>query len=113
AHAYGAPPIVVETRRGSSGWALSVSDHGKGIAPEDLIKASRPFVRLDPARGGSGHSGLGLAIVERLARRAGGECEVGNQMDGGLQVVMTFPFDTATRPAAERRAGPQHEERAL
>ncbi|MDR5811234.1 ATP-binding protein [Caballeronia sp. LZ019] len=113
AHAYGAPPIVIETRRGAIGWTLSVSDHGKGIAPADLIKAARPFVRLDPARGGSGHSGLGLAIVERLARRAGGECEIGNHAEGGLQVVMTFPFDVATRPVTERRAGPQHEERAL
>ncbi|EKS68351.1 MULTISPECIES: ATP-binding protein [Caballeronia] len=113
AHAYGAPPVVIETRREAKGWVLSVSDHGKGIAPDDLIKASRPFVRLDPARGGSGHSGLGLAIVERLARRAGGECEIGNRADGGLQVTMTFPFDSATRPVQERRAGSQHEERAL
>ncbi|WP_250450790.1 ATP-binding protein [Caballeronia sp. ATUFL_M2_KS44] len=113
AHAYGAPPIVIETRRGPNGWVLVVADHGNGIAPDDLIKASRPFVRLDPARGGSGHSGLGLAIVERLARRAGGECEVGNHAQGGLQVLMTFPFDIATRPVTERRAGPQHEERAL
>ncbi|WP_277187254.1 ATP-binding protein [Caballeronia sp. BR00000012568055] len=115
AHAYGAPPVVISTRRAANGkgWVLSVSDHGKGIAPDDLIKASRPFVRLDPARGGSGHSGLGLAIVERLARRAGGECEIGNHADGGLQVVMTFPADAATRPINERRAGPQTEERAL
>ncbi|MDR5802645.1 ATP-binding protein [Caballeronia sp. LP006] len=112
AHAYGAAPIVIATRRAAKGWVLTVSDHGKGIAPDDLIKASRPFVRLDPARGGSGHSGLGLAIVERLARRAGGECEVGNQPAGGLQVVMTFPFDVATQPTSERRVGAQHEERA-
>jgi two-component system osmolarity sensor histidine kinase EnvZ len=113
AHAYGAPPIVIETRRAANGWVLRVADHGGGIAPDDLIKASRPFVRLDPARGGSGHSGLGLAIVERLARRAGGECEIGNHEAGGLQVVMTFPLDVATRHVAERRAGPQHEERAV
>ncbi|WP_244848217.1 ATP-binding protein [Caballeronia sp. SL2Y3] len=113
AHAYGAAPIVIETRREAKGWVLSVSDHGKGIAPDDLIKASRPFVRLDPARGGSGHSGLGLAIVERLARRAGGECEIGNQVDGGLQVAMTFPFDPAARTVPPRRAGAPHEERAF
>ncbi|SAL44709.1 sensor signal transduction histidine kinase [Caballeronia choica] len=113
AHAYGAPPIVIETSRGAHGWVLRVADHGAGIAPEDLIKASRPFVRLDPARGGSGHSGLGLAIVERLARRIGGECEIGNHEGGGLQVVMTFPFDVATRPVAERRTGSQREERTI
>jgi two-component system, OmpR family, osmolarity sensor histidine kinase EnvZ len=113
AHAYGSPPIVIETRRMAKHWELVVSDHGKGIAPDDLIKASRPFVRLDPARGGSGHSGLGLAIVERLARRAGGECVVGNGAEGGLRVTMTFPFDLATQVVAERRAGPQHEERTV
>jgi two-component system, OmpR family, osmolarity sensor histidine kinase EnvZ len=111
AHAYGAPPVTIESRRSAKAWVLTVSDHGKGIAPDDLIKASRPFVRLDPARGGSGHSGLGLAIVERLARRAGGECEIGNREDGGLRVVMTFPFDLAVKVVTERRAGPQHEER--
>ena len=99
AHAYGAPPVVVATARTQAGWALSVSDHGRGIAPQDLVNASRPFVRLDPARGGNGHSGLGLAIVERLVRRQGGVCEIGNAQDGGLRVAMIFPL-TATAPSA-------------
>jgi two-component system osmolarity sensor histidine kinase EnvZ len=100
AHAYGAPPIIVRTARTSDGWLLSVSDHGGGIAPQDLIHASRPFVRLDPARGGNGHSGLGLAIVERLVRRLGGACEIGNAENGGLRVDMTFPRETQIRATA-------------
>jgi len=100
AHAYGAPPVVVETARTADGWLLAVGDHGKGIAPRDLIDASRPFVRLDPARGGNGHSGLGLAIVERLVRRMGGECEIGNAHDGGLRVTMRFPRDVPVSVAA-------------
>lgn len=51
--------------------------------------------------------------MERLARRAGGECEIGNQVDGGLQVAMTFPFDPAARTVPPRRAGAPHEERVL
>jgi two-component system osmolarity sensor histidine kinase EnvZ len=101
AHAYGAPPVVVATARTQAGWTLSVSDHGRGIAPLDLVNASRPFVRLDPARGGNGHSGLGLAIVERLVRRQGGTCEIGNAPDGGLRVTMTFPLAAAARPAQQ------------
>jgi hypothetical protein len=31
-----------------------------------------PFQRLDASRGGSGHSGLGLAIAARVARNHGG-----------------------------------------
>ncbi|MGE8162946.1 ATP-binding protein [Paraburkholderia sp. NPDC080076] len=100
AHAYGAPPIVVATARSSQGFTLSVSDSGSGIAAQDLINASRPFVRLDPARGGNGHSGLGLAIVERLVRRAGGEWEIGNHGGRGLRVLMSFPFEVLPRVAA-------------
>ncbi len=103
AHAYGAPPVVIATARTQTGWELSVSDHGRGISPQDLANASRPFVRLDPARGGNGHSGLGLAIVDRLVRRLGGACEIGNAQGHGLRVTMTFPF------AATSRAAPQSE----
>jgi two-component system osmolarity sensor histidine kinase EnvZ len=100
AHAYGAPPIVVETARTPDGFTLAVSDNGGGIAVHDLISASRPFVRLDPARGGNGHSGLGLAIVERLVRRAGGEWEIGNHEGRGLRVLIRFPFDAVSREAS-------------
>ena len=92
AHAYGQPPIIVSTARTSSGYTLAVQDNGEGIAAQDLMNASRPFVRLDPARGGNGHSGLGLAIVERLVRRAGGEWEIGNHGGRRLRVLMTFSF---------------------
>jgi two-component system, OmpR family, osmolarity sensor histidine kinase EnvZ len=101
AHAYGAPPIVIESERGEEGFSLTVRDHGNGIADQDLTQASRPFVRLDPARGGNGHSGLGLAIVERLVRRAGGELAIGNSESGGLAVRMTFAFDVVERTVSE------------
>ena len=96
AHAYGAPPIIVSTACTPAAYTLAVQDNGEGIAAQDLINASRPFVRLDPARGGKGHSGLGLAIVERLVRRAGGECEIGNYGGLGLRVLMTFPVEPAS-----------------
>ncbi|GAB7522421.1 ATP-binding protein [Paraburkholderia sp. 2C] len=97
AHAYGAPPVVVATSRAVDGYSLSISDNGSGIAAQDLINAARPFVRLDPARGGNGHSGLGLAIVERLVRRAGGTWEIGNHDGRGLRVMMKFPLEAVSR----------------
>lgn len=100
AHAYGAPPIVVATARTTAGYTLSVQDNGAGIAAQDLVNASRPFVRLDPARGGNGHSGLGLAIVERLVRRVGGEWEIGNHGGRGLRILMTFPLQAVARAAS-------------
>jgi two-component system osmolarity sensor histidine kinase EnvZ len=91
AHAYGAAPITISTWRETGRWYLRVCDSGQGISPADLAAATRPFVRLDPARGGNGHSGLGLAIVDRLARHAGGTCEIDNRPAGGLQVTLSFP----------------------
>lgn len=101
AHAYGAPPVRIATERGAEGYVLTVSDGGKGIAQRDLADATRPFVRLDPARGGNGHSGLGLAIVERLVQRTGGQCRIGNQEQGGLRIEMVFPFDVVPKPERE------------
>lgn len=91
AYNYGAAPVTISTGRRGSEWFVAVSDQGKGIPETELTSASRPFVRLDPARGGNAHCGLGLAIVERLARRAGGECVLANPPGSGLRVEMRFP----------------------
>ncbi len=56
-------------------------------------------MRLDPARGGNAHSGLGLAIVDRLVRQGGGRLALDNRPEGGLRVEMVFPF-TALAQAA-------------
>nr|WP_284700856.1 ATP-binding protein [Robbsia betulipollinis] len=80
----GAGPVI------TSGWFVAVSDEGNGIPEAELGSASRPFVRLDPARGGNAHCGLGLAIVERLAQRAGGQCVLSNGPAGGLRVELRF-----------------------
>jgi two-component system osmolarity sensor histidine kinase EnvZ len=72
--AHGAPPLRLVLRDGGSeGFEIQVWDRGPGIAPGQWAGALAPFHRLDPARGGQeGHCGLGLAIVERIARDHGG-----------------------------------------
>jgi two-component system, OmpR family, osmolarity sensor histidine kinase EnvZ len=54
-------------------WALAVFDGGEGMTPEQFEHALQPFVRLDESTGGSGHCGLGLAIVHQLAHQLGGQ----------------------------------------
>lgn len=53
------------------GIALSVADRGEGIAPEQQALARSAFGRLDRARSVPG-AGLGLALVEAVARLHGG-----------------------------------------
>ncbi len=99
AYAYGAAPVCVATSRTAGGWCLVVEDEGPGIPEEAMERVTLPFVRLDPARGGNAHSGLGLAIVDRLVRQAGGKLLLANRPEGGLRVQMVFPF-TPQAPAA-------------
>jgi two-component system osmolarity sensor histidine kinase EnvZ len=94
---HGAPPVDISTARQAGEWVITVRDYGEGIAPERLDDARKPFVRLDPARAGDGHCGLGLAIVGRLARELGGRCEIDNAPDGGLVVRIVIPADDTAR----------------
>jgi two-component system, OmpR family, osmolarity sensor histidine kinase EnvZ len=89
---YGVPPVEISTAIENGSCVIRVRDHGAGIEPERISAAMRPFVRLNAARGGEGHCGLGLAIVTRLARDNGGQCVAENHPEGGLLVQLTFPL---------------------
>jgi len=91
---HGEPPVEICTAREGDCWIFEVRDHGPGISPERVAEAMQPFARLDPARSGDGHCGLGLAIVERLARKRHGHCEISNWGGGGLSVRIVLPVDT-------------------
>jgi signal transduction histidine kinase len=54
------------------GFEIQIWDRGAGISREDWPRALTPFLRLDGARRGRGHSGLGLAIAGRIAADHGG-----------------------------------------
>jgi two-component system, OmpR family, osmolarity sensor histidine kinase EnvZ len=90
---HGEPPVEIRTARDGGEWLIEVRDHGPGIPAERLGDVLRPFVRLDPARSGNGHCGLGLTIVERLAREQRGRCEIGNAEGGGLVVRIAIPLE--------------------
>jgi two-component system osmolarity sensor histidine kinase EnvZ len=99
AYHYGAAPVRIATGRGLEGWNMVIEDAGPGIPDEALEKVTMPFVRLDPARGGNAHSGLGLAIVDRLVRQAGGRLALENRPQGGLRVEMVFPLAVMAQAA--------------
>ncbi|GLU34745.1 ATP-binding protein [Trinickia caryophylli] len=89
---YGEPPVEISTSRHGDRYVLSVRDHGPGIPEAQMERALRPFVRLDAARGGDAHCGLGLAIVRRLARRNAGTLEASNAKGGGFCLALSFPI---------------------
>lgn len=67
---------------------ISVRDRGPGFAPEMLEAFGRPYSSTKGRAGG----GLGLFLVVNVLRKLGGKVEVGNPVDGGALVHMSFPL---------------------
>lgn len=88
---HGEPPVRLATWREDDTGCIEVTDCGGGIPADQVALAVRPFVRLDTARGGEGHCGLGLALVMRLIEGLGGNVRIDQAPTGGLRVTMRVP----------------------
>ena len=88
---YAGEPVEVQARREGGEVLVEVLDRGPGIPEGEAERLKRPFARLDPARGGQGGAGLGLAIVERVARSHGGRFELAPRPGGGLLARLLLP----------------------
>ena len=88
--------------------AFCVDDRGPGLLPGEETRIFAPFYRKD--RGGeareAGSLGLGLALVQRIARAHGGDTFAENRPGGGARVGFTLrregPAPLKAPPAAAR-----------
>lgn len=76
--------------------ALTVADNGPGISPEDRLRVTGRFVRLEASRTTPG-SGLGLSLVEAIANVHKGSFELGDAAPG-LLATLAFPRQKAVLP---------------
>jgi two-component system osmolarity sensor histidine kinase EnvZ len=81
---HGGTPIEVQAMREDEGIAIEVLDRGPGIPASQIERLKQPFTRLNEARGAEGGAGLGLAIVDRIARAHGGSLDFRPREGGGL-----------------------------
>jgi signal transduction histidine kinase len=79
---------------------LAVRDTGRGMAPEELERATGRFWR-SPAQSNVEGSGLGLAIAARTLEVAGGELVLELPAGGGLRVVARLPRLDPEEPAED------------
>jgi two-component system, OmpR family, sensor kinase len=91
---HGSGAIRLEARQIGGLLELRVGDDGKGFPPEFLPHAFERFSRADVAREGAG-AGLGLAIVDAIARAHGGSVAATNKPNGGALVVVRIPVAAA------------------
>jgi signal transduction histidine kinase len=68
---------------------IEVSDNGPGIPPEDRLRVVERFVRLEKSRTEPG-SGLGLSLVNAVARLHKGEFRIEDNAPG-VKAVLDLP----------------------
>jgi signal transduction histidine kinase len=101
-HGEGAVELTAEERDGLV--ELHVRDSGAGFPEEFRARAFDRFSRADEARSRGG-SGLGLSIVEVIARAHGGNAGLRNRQRGGADVWLTLP--RAPDPPLSPASSPQ------
>jgi signal transduction histidine kinase len=83
---------------------ISVADNGPGIAEPEKIKVVERFYRGDASRGTPG-VGLGLSLVQAVAKLHGNTIELLDQSPG-LRVVMTLAADSTPSTLAREEESP-------
>lgn len=93
-HRPGVPPVVSLKSVAADGWVtLWVTDNGIGFDPAAVERVFAPFERLHREYDGSG---IGLAIVRRIAERHGGSVQATSQPGVGSTFIVRLPTsDTA------------------
>ncbi|QNQ07943.1 HAMP domain-containing sensor histidine kinase [Sphingomonas alpina] len=86
-HGAGGGSITLRLSTGADEVRLQVEDHGPGIAAEDRAQALRRFGRLDSARTTPG-AGLGLALIEAVARLHGGRFDLDDNAPGLIAAIV-------------------------
>jgi signal transduction histidine kinase len=77
----------------NGGVAISITDTGIGMTPEELAKAMLPFGQVDSelARQRKG-TGIGLTLVKSLAELHGGTLDLASEKGKGTTATITLPW---------------------
>lgn len=88
----GEPPrVVLSWEPEGTGVRLTVADNGPGVPLEHRERIFELFRKLDPTAAGTG---VGLAIVRRIAERHAGRAWAEDSELGGARFVVTWPAST-------------------
>lgn len=92
AHTEPGGSVTVGSRAEVGSIAVSVTDTGEGIPPQELSSIFERFYRVDKSRARStGGSGLGLTIARRLVEAQGGAIKAHSQPGKGSRFAFTIP----------------------
>lgn len=92
--------IVVTTSAEGDHVLLAVDDNGVGIPDELVERVFDPYFTTKPSEVGTG---LGLALVRKIAERHGGTARACRSLRGGARVEVRLPYGDGT-PLTDRQA---------
>ncbi len=98
--------ILLGVRRRGRLAEIQVFDTGIGIPAEKLSTVFREFTRLDEGMREAQGLGLGLSIVDRIARVLRLEIQIDSGRGKGTRFSVILPVTTATEPRAANDASP-------
>lgn len=84
-------PVQVRARDAAGSLQVEVIDTGRGIPPDDLAHVAEELYRGSNVRDISG-SGLGLAMVQRIAARHSGRLDLRSRSGQGTIASLTLPY---------------------
>lgn len=90
---YAPGEITITLQAKNNDIAFSVLDRGPGIPDTELLRITQPFVRMETAHPAIHGAGLGLAIVDRIAKQHHGRFSLVARAGGGL--IATFQIPSA------------------
>ena len=89
---HGSVSVSVKQENGQA--MVLVKDTGIGISPENQKKIFDPFFRVDKSRSRAmGGAGLGLALVDSIAKEHGGTVKVLESSKTGSTIALMLPVD--------------------
>lgn len=89
---HGSVSVSVKQENGQA--MVLVTDTGIGISPENQEKIFDPFFRVDKSRSRAmGGAGLGLALVDSIAKEHGGTVKVLESSKTGSTIALMLPMD--------------------
>ena len=89
----GSVTVSVKEKNGQA--MVLVTDTGIGISPENQKKIFDPFFRVDKSRSRAmGGAGLGLALVDSIAREHGGSVKVLESNEKGSIIALMLPVSS-------------------
>ncbi|MDR0661006.1 MAG: ATP-binding protein [Prevotellaceae bacterium] len=87
--------IEVNEQPNNDTLTITITDNGKGMTPEQVIKVTDPYFTSRTSR----KVGLGIPLFKQNAEQSGGKLSIISTIDVGTQIIAQFGYSHIDRPA--------------